>query len=272
MKKTKVNFGIPYYGRQDALWWSSFSHKLAILDEMGIEYGGTHLMGAMLTDKNRNEIAKAFLKTDSEWLFWIDADTVVPDGAIRRLLDLDKTLASGLYYGKGLTSHQPIAYVRVPETGSYKPIDKVITWERGEILPIDSCGLGCMLTHRSVFEDISKNYTPYQRFDGGIVPIHNDDVRGKIVYGRSDKSDGLVIQGQLRTRVQPVSVDNPPFPYFLLEFGRTEDMKFFELADRVGHKPWLDTSIECGHLRTHPVEGEDFRKARLHESLRNRPT
>ena len=80
MKKIKVTIGVPYYGRAEAEWWGSVVNKVGAFPQMGLEYGGLTTIGAMLTDKNRNEIAKDFLKSDSEWMFWIDTDTIVPDG------------------------------------------------------------------------------------------------------------------------------------------------------------------------------------------------
>lgn len=264
---TKIAIGIPYYGTADAQWWAHLVNKVGVFPKMGLEYGGMITSGAMLTDKNRNDIVKNFLKTDTEWLFWIDTDNIIPDGAINRLLGLNKTLASGLYFGKG-KGHVPIAYTQIPETGAYREIHKVTHWERGEILPIDSCGFGCMLTHRSVFEDIEKSFIPLQRMGGGLTLVHKDDMIGKAEIGKKHKNDGKVINGQQFTRLIPPTIDNFNFPHFVLEYNRTEDMKFFEVAERVGHKPWLDTSVECGHLRTKGVTGKDFREARLLERVK----
>jgi hypothetical protein len=150
----------------------------------------------------------------------------------------------------------PIAYT--VWNGAYRPLDKNQKWERGEILPVDVCGMGCMLTHRSVYEDISKNFLPYQEPGGGTVLIHKEDIVGE-VGADTNKTDGMVINGQRRTRLIPITLENFKLPYFALEHGRTEDMWFFEIARRVGHKPWLDTSVECGHLRPLEFTGTDYR-------------
>ena len=264
---TKVSIGVPYFGRQEAIWWANLVSKVALFPNMGLEFGGMHLMGAMLTDKNRNHIARSFLEGDSEWLFWIDADTNVPNGAIPRLLDLDTTLASGIYYGKGKET-KPIAYIKIPETGAYRPLHEVYEWERGEIVPVDACGFGAILTHRSVFEDIQKAYMAVQRKNGGVFLMKKEDIQGKIVAEQVNKSDNKVIQGQLRTRIQPVTMADYPFPFFILEYGRTEDMAFFEVAAEVGHKPFLDTSIEAGHIDVHEIKGKNYREARIYEQIR----
>lgn len=254
----RVAIGVPYFGPQEASWWSNLVNMVGSLHAQGIDYTGLILSGAMATDHNRNAIVADFLVTDADWLFWIDADTMVPNGCLPRMLALGKTMVSGLYYGKG-GEHPPIAYFRRPD-GAYQPMDVLTGWERGEILPVDACGMGCMLTHRSVFEDIMNAYIVYQRAGGGLTCIHREDIKGEVKASTRSPNDGKVRKGQLFERLIPPTVEVIKFPFFALEFGRTEDMWFFELARRVGHKPWLDTSLECGHLHPHAFTGEDYRK------------
>lgn len=259
--KPKVAFAVPFYSVVDGSWWVQTTEFIANTVP-AIEYHGLIAMGTMATDHARNTIVDDFLnKTSAEWLFWIDADTLVPIGALQRLLALGKTLASGLYYGKN-PPHPPIAYYKL-SNGTYVPIDKKDPWEKGEILPVDATGFGCILTHRSVFEDILKNYKMYQYADGGIALIHNADLLGD--FGTSDgyhhhEHDGKVYKGQLRQRLINPTIEGVKFPFFMLDRLRTEDMFFFDLARRVGHKPWLDTSIENGHLRPVPFTGQNYRE------------
>lgn len=255
MSKPTICVGVPFYGPQEAEWWSSFSVMLVNLSR-SCEFEALLTSGTMATDHNRNAIVDAFLNNyKAEWLLWVDADNTVPAGAITRLLGTGKTLISGLYYGKN-EPHNPIAYVKA--AGAYKAINEVMNWERGEILPVDACGFGCMLTHRSVFDDIRENFVVLQRDGGGIVPIHKSKVRGQM--GGKHETDGHVYKGQLHTRMIEPTLKSKVFPYFGLEFGRTEDMWFFDLAEQVGHKPWVDTGIECGHIRPVAFTGKDYRE------------
>lgn len=254
---TKIAVGIPCYGAQDPEWWSQLAINMAV---WGREYELTLIVAStMAADHNRNDIVDRFLKSDAEWLFWIDADTVVPMGAIRRLLATGKTLASGLYYGKH-PPHNPIAYVRYNK--AYVSIERTQNWEKGEIIPVDASGMGCMLTHRSVYEDIKENFTILQRDGGGLVPVQNKNIIGAI--DEKHEHDGKVYKGQFRTRMLQPTIENMRFPFFGLEFGRTEDIWFFELAAIVGHKVWLDTSLECGHLRPKAFTGEEYREMKGH--------
>lgn len=252
----KVAIGIPFYGAQDADFWAPLVQLVASLPNEKINYRGILTMGSMATDHNRNSIVRDFLKTDAEWLFWIDADTKVPAGAIQRLLGSHKTLVSGLYYGKH-PPHPPIAYYRTPE-GAYKPMDTFHDWNRGELIPVDATGLGCMLTHRSVYEEIQATHTVLQRRNGGLMAVHNDDIRGKIAGNAKHPYAGTVHKGVLYEQLIEPIIENYKFPWFALEYGRTEDMYFFNLAHRLGHKPWLDTSVVCDHIRPLPFGDEDY--------------
>ena len=149
--KPKVVVGVPCYGPQEAEWWAQLAIDTAIWGQM---YDLTLIVAStMAADHNRNDIVDRFLKTDAEWLFWIDADTIVPSASIQRLMGLGKTLASGLYYGKN-PPHPPIAYVKW--RNAYVSIERTQKWEVGNIIPVDASGMGCMLTHRSVYEDIQR--------------------------------------------------------------------------------------------------------------------
>lgn len=255
--KTKVVIGIPCYGPQESEWWAQLAINTAIWGQM---YDLTLIVAStMAADHNRNDIVDRFLKTDAEWLFWIDADTIVPSAAIQRLMGLGKTLASGLYYGKN-PPHPPIAYVKW--RNAYVSIERTQKWEVGNIIPVDASGMGCMLTHRSVYEDIQKNHTVLQREGGGLVPVRNTNIEGSLE--EAHPHDGKVYKGQMRVRMVEPTIENLKFPFFGLEFGRTEDIWFFELAAREGHKVWLDTGLECGHLRPKAFTGSDYRDLKGH--------
>lgn len=258
MNKASISIGLPFYGSFSGEWVAQTMQFAANLGQTQ-DLVEVIAIGAMSADHNRNAIAHDFLQSRAEWLFWIDSDTQVPAGAVDRMLKHGRTLVSGLYYGKH-GEHPPIAYHI--HNGAFTPIDKTVRWEKGEIVEVDATGFGCMLTHRSVFEDILRNYDVYQVPGGGVVTVHKNDILGDIETTDGPKShehDGKVYQGQLRLRVRKPTLAGLKFPFFMVEHIRTEDMFFFDMARRVGHKPVLDTSIECGHLRFSPYTGADYR-------------
>lgn len=259
-----LSLGVPFYGNVSGEWWTHMLQFVAILAKE-VDFREVITCGTMTADHSRNVITADFLKSDAEWLFWIDSDTLVPNGAVRRLMGIGKTLVSGLYYGKN-PPNPPIAYYLA--NGGIVPIDKATKWEKGDILAVDAVGMGCMLTHRSVFEDIRNNYDIYQIPGGGIVPIYKPDVLGDVETTadgvRHHEHDGKVYKGQLRQRLTKPTLEDLRFPYFMIDHMRTEDVYFFELARRVGHLPYLDTSVECGHLRHVPYQGKDYRDEHGH--------
>jgi len=255
--KAKVAFGIPTYGNQHPTWWVPFIRQVGLLHTYDIEFIDVFQHGTMRTDGNRNRIARQFLESEAEWLYWVDADNVNPIASIRRLLDTagdTRTIVSGIYYTKE-KNPIPVVYVHAAN-GRYRPLTQ---WERGEIIRVDAAGMNCCLMHRSVLEDIDKNYVSLRIGIGGDIAVHRDDIEGDTFQEAGDLTDNKVIDGQFRFRVF-TPTEQVHVPFFELRFGRTEDMNFFEKAQRVGHQLWLDTSVECGHLKEMQVDGKDYRE------------
>lgn len=251
---TSVFFGVPAYGGQSPKWWSRIVAIAANLHSYDITFDGVLVSASMLVDHNRNFIAERFLEFENaEWLFWIDSDTIPPRGTIHRLLGTGKSLVGGLYYAKG-DPHEPIAYERLPD-GKYRSIRNFVP---GEILPADAAGMGCILMHRSVLEDIKKTHVPLQRLTGGIILVPKDDIQGEI-KDKKNKTDMTVVNGVYRDRVWEPNGEYK-YPFFGSEYGRTEDMWFFEKAKKAGHNLWIDTSVECKHIGPKEFTGHQYRK------------
>jgi hypothetical protein len=254
----RVSLGIPAYGRQSKDWWGPLVRQAADLHKQGIELVDIHVTGSMMTDQARNHIVDDFLNTDAEWLRWLDADNVDKLGSIRRLLDTRKTLVSGIYTKRN-DSGEPIAYFATEEgyqhLGDYNP---------GEIIPIEAAGMGGCLVHRSVFEDILASYRMFNLIGGGVVTVHKDDIQGDVFNDALAESDGKAVDGVLHLRLRQMKMRRP-FAFFMLGFGRTEDYGFFEMAARVGHKLWLDTGVEIGHIGERTYTPADARERKLGE-------
>ena len=258
---TKVAIGLISYGPQSPYWFLPFSECLANLHKEGIEFDNTFWAGSAAIDLNRNNVVHQWLENgDSDWLWWIDADNPPQLGALKRLLELEKPVVSGVYYSKFKNGEiKPIIYIK-NKLGSYHTLNLVSNWKKGEILQVDAVGMGCVLTHRDVYLDIMKEYSIYERASGGIVSLRNDQVKGEV----PDDYTNHPYAGQVRNGVfyDPIVnryVTDTKFPFFLCQFTRTEDMPFWELVKSVGYEIWVDTSIESGHVKEKILEGADFR-------------
>lgn len=264
MPKATLAIGIATYGPQYPQWWTTLVKMVATLPYLDIEFVGVMTAGSMMTDSNRNKVVGSFLnKTKADWLMWIDTDNPISAPGIDRLLSVQKTMVSGLYYSKR-PPHTPIAYTQHFPAG-YVPIKG---WERGEIIPIDAAGMGALLTHRSVYTDIMDNYVPLVGWNRRQFVVHKGDIEGDLPKDQKHNMDRFahkVYKGQIRTPVIPYDWKalNDDFPFFLIEGRRTEDMLFFEHAYRTGHKCWLDTSVEVPHIAEKEFDGTDYRA--IHE-------
>ena len=223
-----------------------------------------------LTDNHRNDITKQVEDSEADYLYWWDDDTTHPSGTLKKLLALEVPFAAGLYYLK-TAPYVPVAYFKNPN-GTYR---SMLQFRLGEIVTVDFCGMGCALVHRSVYDKIREAYSLYKTDRGSYVLVENEnDVSVKdhqsLSMRLTDSDDaigtnGAVVGGQYHIqRVNPVTQEEARsmklhFPWYGMEVTRTEDVWFCNLAEHVGVKPVIDTSINCGHWGNSPTEREHFR-------------
>jgi len=287
----KVEIGVAAYGPQQSEWWQSIMMNLiseqrntidivAITKSMSmlpddnknkiVDFSLTHMYGVKdrdhQTDVNRNKIAHWFMHPDqdtdtekkkkAEWLVMIDTDTVPPPGFIKAMIDLKRPIVSGIYF-LPKEPFTPIAYKRTTD-GLYEP---VVNYQPGELIEVDSIGMGCVLIHSSVFETIQKNHVVYQnQVTGEMIPVYKEHIVNTHKYSGTKKHT-WVAGGLLNIPVREVNWDNEdhPWPFFALGYSRTEDHFFCELANNVGIKPFLDTTITCEHWKFKPTVEADYK-------------
>lgn len=249
--KHKIAIAVPVWGNQSPDFWQPAIVEATKLHKFNIEVADVLISRSMSVDNNRNEIVKQFKKLKADWLVFIDADNANPVTWIPRLLETatagDRLMVGGIYFRRDMDRPTPIAYFR-QDDGRYQTIPG---YTRGSIIPVDAGGMNATVIHRSVFDQIEKNYLQLITDWGARWVVHVDDVEGMILDDATAPDDNKVVDGQLRVRLRemPHNPDGPDtFPFFRQEFNRTEDMPFFENAQRVGIQHWIDTSVECYHL------------------------
>ena len=178
---------------------------------------------------SRNLLADRFMKSDFEWALWWDDDIVPPVGnanwsyshipnlprtypesflnvyGIPRLLSHGKTLVGGLYYAR------KAPHVAICERGDVDGLKKAPV---DVIIPRSWVGTGFLLTHRSVFEDIQKNFP------------------------------------ELAPKKGLVNVWEAVWNYFQPTDMQAEDVSFCYRAKESGHQPYVDCGCVCFHLGT----------------------
>lgn len=266
LKKPKIAIGIAGYGTQAPKWWIPLALTTANLHKEGIEFDDIYFSGVSNPDVNRNNVVDEFMRlSDADYLWWIDTDNPPKVGMASRMLSHDLPLVSGLYWSGDPDVPEKlisIAYYK-NKVGRYIPVNRVKQFEVGEIFQVDAVGAGCFMTHRSVYEDIQKNYVEVNRMSGGMQLVHKDRMKGKRGNQKySTKSRmGKVFDGVLYDPVIEVPRDEDTrFPYFLCQYNRTEDLIFCEMARELGYEIWLDTACEVGHVKDDMIKGDDYRR------------
>lgn len=101
---------------------------------------------------SRNGLVTEALKSDAEYLFFVDDDIIAPGNIIPVLMGHSRPIACGLYWAKKKKAERCLAaWMKVP--AGYAAI---APQQNGSLIQVDVTGLGCALVHRSVFEKISQ--------------------------------------------------------------------------------------------------------------------
>jgi len=137
--------------------------------------------------RSRNACAQRFLDSNCEYSFWLDDDTILPHGdvdyyrkvaanpnfpsayininPIARLIQTKRTLVGGCYFGRN-----PTGVAQFQEAYSSQMVnDAAHNGPRNSVDPVGWVGFGCVLVHRSVFEDIIKTQPEIEVQDQAFV-------------------------------------------------------------------------------------------------------
>jgi len=168
----KIFIATPCYGGAcNALYMTSLLNLQAVFGKAGHEAMVSVLVNESLITRGRNALVNQFMKTDADYLFFIDSDIQFFGDQVLPMLDADKDIICGIYPKKEINWHQVERGVKNGEdvnnlkhyTGSWvlNLVDYVgsVTVPVGEPLEIWAGGTGFMLIKRKVFEEL-KDKTP----------------------------------------------------------------------------------------------------------------
>lgn len=220
---------------------------------------------------SRNAIADMFLKTKLEWLLTVDDDMILPIGdaawfrgntgwhnypepfasfnAIDRLLSHGKSLVGATYFGK----HE-FANAVFSEGSNPKESEYVRKGPYNIVKPCRWVGTGCMLIHRTVFEDIEKRFPNLRR---------GPDGRGGQWFTSSEHHamDGLrrireilsvgPMDGPKAMKAYELAIAAEAEAKAKSSLGMGEDVCFCVRAKEAGHQPYVDLGLYCGHVGTY---------------------
>ncbi len=116
-------------------------------------------------DVGRNKVVQEFLKSDLEWLLWIDTDMAFQPrefDLIAGSMDAEeRPMVSALYYSSGNPIPHPVAFTNEfhPEDGMVHA-DSIPEPETEELVEVDGVGFGFVMIHRSLFERVAEEFGP----------------------------------------------------------------------------------------------------------------
>lgn len=130
----------------------------------------------------RNDLVRAFLNTDQEWLLMIDSDMVFPADTIDRLLehaDVENVPVLGaLCFGQAKPEGGVPSPIAVPtlyawmrdETSNDLNMMRMNDYPDDTLIRVDATGAAFLLVHREVFKHVrTPEYEPFPWFSEGAV-------------------------------------------------------------------------------------------------------
>lgn len=178
-----VSLAIPIAESVHPKVFQSILAVVAYSCQHGIKVADIGITFREIIDLARNNLAEQFLKTDTEWLFWMDSDMSFPADILEQLFktaeEKDAKIVSGVYYQrKG--KNMPVLWSRgdtlasggISAEGTIKTEQNKYVGsfmfphqDKKEPFKAHAAGFGCILVHRSVFEVMDR---PWFQFKQGV--------------------------------------------------------------------------------------------------------
>ena len=146
---------IPSNGRNTCIEWA------AALASFSYPVGMNHFLymskadpdGGHTRAEQREMLADMAVKINSEYMMWIDDDTVCPATTIQELFYIlaqnpKAAIAGGIYCTKSHPS-EPIVFLELGGGPHW-------LWTMGDVFPCKGLGTGCMMVRTSVLKDLPK--------------------------------------------------------------------------------------------------------------------
>jgi glycosyltransferase involved in cell wall biosynthesis len=231
-----------YGGMCAGFYATSLISLQRVFRDGGNEAQMSFMFNESLITRARNALANQFLKSDCEYLFFIDADIQFIAEQIQPMIDADKDIICGIYPKKEINWSEVQAAVKRDiavddlkhHTGSWVvnlvDYQGTVSVPQDQPLEIWAGGTGMMLIKREVFEKL-----------GDVVPVYVNDV----VDLSNTNKPREEIKEFFATSIEP-------------ETGRllSEDYHFCYIWRKIGGKihaaPWM----KLGHVGTYIFEGE----------------
>ncbi len=139
----------------------------------------------------RNVIIDQAIDNGCTHIFFMDDDMTPPPDTIMKLLAHDKDIVTGLYLMRSYP-HFPVAFDAAFDNGYNKFI--YLSGDKGGLVEITNCGLGCVLIKTDVFKKLEK---PYVR----LGEIQKDGWCDDVGFFNRVRAAGVKLYCDMDTRV-----------------------------------------------------------------------
>lgn len=171
-QRPSIMIATPMYGGMcTGMYVLGLLNTMNKMRELGVQVGWAHLTNESLITRARNELTRAFLESDHDYLMFIDADIGFDGEAIAHLLAVDDDVVCGIYPKKEVNWD---SIKRAAKEGKEDLHDfggafvfnmigeaHVETDERG-VIEVRHGGTGFMLIKRGVFEHLMPHVPTYR--------------------------------------------------------------------------------------------------------------
>lgn len=117
----------------------------------------------------RNQIFQQALKSGADYLLFVDSDIIFPADALKRLIDIDKGCATGIYWRRTESVHLPVIYSEIKPRGifNHEPKGETFTGQIEGSQRVAGCGMGFCLIRKDVLQKVSNRFiSPFEPYRG----------------------------------------------------------------------------------------------------------
>ena len=253
LKGKKLMICTPCYGGvvTEAYAQAMFSVPM-LCAQMGINVGYMTIANESLVTRARNELVYGFMKTDADYLMFIDADIRFDPKSIIRMMSADKDIVVGAYPLKSIDWAKVLESAKkseiTPEQASMEAAMYVINVHKpdalkvghtvdvqivGGLLEVYDAGTGFMLIKRHVIEAMIEEFPE------------------TLYY--SDKDVTLTQEENTRYALFDTLIDDD-------KRYLSEDYTFCRRWQKLGGKIHLDVNTVLGHVGTYTFKGNSIVK------------
>ena len=205
--------------------WAAFYECLMALQLP--EMTGVKVQRGNFVSENRNKIVEDALKTEAEWIFFLDDDLLFEPNCLNKLLERNVDAVVGLSLRRSVPFF-PLAYRGQKEDGRCTPI--TLTSETSGLIEIDAATAGGLLIRRNVFEKMQEPYFKMAQIPG------------------SDAGEDLWFCMNMRKAGFKLWLDTD------VRFGHIADISLWPTK---GEDGWSTTLIQSAPFTALPPAGDD---------------